>query len=312
MKQLEFRAMGCRIFAAIDAIDSDMSLAEAALAQAPDWFEDWESRLSRFRNDSELSRFNSLAGEPVHVSRQLWDVIALALEAAEATEGLVTPTVLPAMQAAGYDRSFSLIVVDEAHTRTQRSVLTMPVADWQRIETDEATRTVRIPLYSALDLGGVAKGWAAHRAAAMLSKYGPALVDAGGDIAVSGPMQGGGAWPVGIGDPFDEAREIGLVALRSGGVATSGRDYRRWKQGDTWKHHIIDPRTGTPANTDVLSVSVVASNLQDAEVAAKAALILGSLEGLAWIEARPNLAALLVLEDGRTLQSTRLGSYLWK
>ena len=96
------------------------------------------------------------------------------------------------------------------------------------------------------------------------------------------------------------------------GVATSGRDRRRWQQDGVWRHHIIDPRTGMPAETDVLSATVIAPDLIWAEIAAKTAFILGSQAGLAWIEERPALAAVLVLEDGRGLFSTRMEGYLWK
>jgi thiamine biosynthesis lipoprotein len=96
-----------------------------------------------------------------------------------------------------------------------------------------------------------------------------------------------------------------ILLLGRGGVATSGRDYRKWKQGGTWKHHIIDPRTGLPAMTDVLTATVIAPNSMEAEMAAKVMMVLGSRLGLEWIEARPALSALVVMEDGRRLPSSR-------
>jgi thiamine biosynthesis lipoprotein len=95
-------------------------------------------------------------------------------------------------------------------------------------------------------------------------------------------------------------------------VATSGKDFRRWRRAGAWQHHLIDPRTGRPSISDVWSATVVAPSLQIAELAAKTAVILGSAEGLRWIERRPNLAALFVLEDGTRLDSLRLQDHLWR
>ncbi|NCC35507.1 MAG: FAD:protein FMN transferase, partial [Chloroflexia bacterium] len=92
----------------------------------------------------------------------------------------------------------------------------------------------------------------------------------------------------------------------------SGRDYRRWRQGADVLHHIIDPRTGRPATSDLLSVTVAAPTLEKAEAAAKAALILGSTTGLAWLETQPELAALLVPEENQPIQTTTWPSVCWK
>ena len=96
-----------------------------------------------------------------------------------------------------------------------------------------------------------------------------------------------------------------------GGVATSGRDYHRWRQGGIWHHHIIDPRTGRPAQADVLTATVVAPSAAEAEVAAKVAVISGSQAGLEWLDSKPELAGMLVLDDGQRLYSRRIAQYLW-
>ncbi len=96
------------------------------------------------------------------------------------------------------------------------------------------------------------------------------------------------------------------------GVATSGTDYRRWKQGGRWSHHLIDPRTGLPAQTDVVTATVVAPNALLAEMAAKTVLILGSGPGLDWLENQPGFAALVVLETGEILFSHHLEAYFWR
>jgi thiamine biosynthesis lipoprotein len=126
-------------------------------------------------------------------------------------------------------------------------------------------------------------------------------VDAAGDIAVSGPRADGRPWTVGVADPFHPDEEIEVLSICAGGVATSGRDRRRWMRNGVPQHHILDPRTSLPASTDLLTVTVIAPDVMQAEAAAKAAFILGSRHGLAWTEARPDFAGLFILEDGQTI-----------
>jgi FAD:protein FMN transferase len=311
-QRIEFRAMGCGMTAVLDAPGAD---ARRHLDEVPGWFARWEQHLSRFLADSELSTLNRSSGHAVVCSPVLWSAVQSALDAEAATGGLVTPSVLPALEWAGYDRSFDPIT--KSRVQSPRSNVGSDIGLWTMdfglppVEMDSRARTIRLPRGVRLDLGGTGKGWAADRAVSLLAEHGPALVDAGGDIAVSGPMQSGEGWPIGVADPSDPGRLIETLQVREGGVATSGRDYRRWKQGGTWKHHIIDPRTGLPAETDLLSVTVVGRSALSAEAGAKAALILGSEKGLAWLDAQPALAGLLVLENGRVVRSKRIGNYLW-
>ncbi|MGB0383549.1 MAG: FAD:protein FMN transferase [Ardenticatenaceae bacterium] len=301
MQRIEFRAMGCQMLA---VLDNDSLEAAEQLAQLPDWFEIWEQSLSRFRPDSELSRLNRQAGEPVAVSEVMWQVAQEAIDAAHYSQGLVVPTLLDALEAAGYDRSF-----DEMGTFCPKQASPMANNSWQQIKFDFKCRTITLPTGSGLDLGGIAKGWAAHQAAHYLSRWGGTLVDAGGDIAISGPMSNQQAWPIGICDPFGRQPEP-LLLLDEGGIATSGRDYRRWQQDGKWQHHIIDPRTGEPAQTDLLSATVVAPTVEEAEVAAKMVLILGSQKGLEWLEAEPLLAGVMVCEDSQIIYSRGMERYL--
>lgn len=295
MQKIEFRAMGCQMSA---FVDSRSHAAAQALAQVPAWFEEWEQALSRFRPDSELSRLNARGGQAVPVSPTLFAAVGAALEAAHRSQGLVSPTLLPYVEQAGYDRSFERLPAGEtAPTMAREAPPTMDA--WQAIRLDEARRTVHLPAGTRLDLGGSAKGWAAQQALERLQALGPALVDAGGDIAVSGPQADGRPWPVAVADPLQAQENLGLLMLEKCGVATSGIDYRRWLSGGAWKHHIIDPRTGQPADTDLMSVTVVAGDVLQAETAAKQAMILGSRVAREWLEGRPDLTGILALQDGQ-------------
>jgi FAD:protein FMN transferase len=304
MRTLEFHAMGSRMMVAVDT-----AAAAERVERVPEWFRLWESHLSRFQPGSELSALNRTEGATTAVSQILWGALQAALHAERLSGGLVSPTLAPWLEAAGYDRTFEAVLDLRNSTAT---VLAPPSADRAEIRLDARRRTVSLPRGAQLDLGGTAKGWAADQALRRLAPLGACLVDAGGDIAVHGPRPDGSGWPVGIGDPFQPGNSLDLLSLAHGGVATSGRDYHRWQRGETWQHHILDPRTGLPASTDVLTATVVARNTVEAEAAAKTAILLGSQAALGWLEGRPALAGLLILEDGTIRRSRGWSQFLWR
>jgi thiamine biosynthesis lipoprotein len=271
-----FRAMGTEIELLVEADG-----AAGALEAAEHEFHRLEALLSRFREDSELSRLNrdgALAAGP-----DLCRVVELALAARERTSGRFDPTVHNALVAAGYDRTFEDIVRD-SHVRCQAPDVSGGDArvEGSRIELDVGVR---------LDLGGIGKGYAAERAAEILATAGPCLVNAGGDIAVRG-----GHWPVGV----ETAAEPLTLELSGGGLATSGRDRRRWRRNGRELHHLIDPRTGEPAETDLLRVTAIAADAIEAEIAAKSLFLAGADRAAREADAA-GVAAVLVTGDGRTI-----------
>ncbi len=271
-----FRAMGTEIELLVEADG-----AAGALEATEGEFHRLEALLSRFREDSELSRLNrdgALAAGP-----DLRRVVELALAARERTGGRFDPTVHNALVAAGYDRTFEDIA-PESHVRCQAPDVSGGDArvDGTRIELDPGVR---------LDLGGIGKGYAAERAAEILATAGPCLVNAGGDIAVRG-----GRWPVGV----ETAAEPLTLELSRGGLATSGRDRRRWRRNGRDLHHLIDPRTGEPAETDLLRVTVIAPDAVEAEIAATSLFLAGADRAAREADAA-GVAAVLVTGDGRTI-----------
>jgi thiamine biosynthesis lipoprotein len=241
------------------------------------------------------------------VSNTLWDVFQYALSAETITNGLVTPTVLDAMIEAGYDQDFDSLPRYQSQRGLQDSLV---VNQLSIITWDEKSQTICLPRGMRLDFGGVAKGWAAHQTVERLKEYGPALMNAAGDIAISGALANGELWKIGVSNPFEKDTDFETLKLNRCGVATSGRDRRRWSQNGIARHHIIDPRTGQPAETDVMTATIVAPTVMEAEAAAKAVLILGGEEGLKWVESDPVLAGIIVLENGHTLYSRRINEYL--
>lgn len=274
---------------------SDSALAETHLARAQATFAQVEAELSRFRPNSGLSRLNAAAnGRPQPVSPLLQTVLAAALHAAEDSDGLFDPTILAALQQAGYDRSFDLLVAgpdDGAPAAVQ------PAAShgWRQVRLDGTAGTVQLPAGLGIDLGGIGKGWTVDQVAQELAPWGAALVDAGGDIRATAPP-GGEPWPVAVQDPFDDSRDLLVISLAGGAMATSSVGRRRWLVGGQAMHHLIDPRTGRPAESDLHTVTVLAPTAVEAEIAAKVALMLGR-DGARRLLDRRSLPAILVGAD---------------
>jgi thiamine biosynthesis lipoprotein len=241
----------------------------------------------------------------MRVSSLLWEALDAALNAAALTEGFYDPTVLPALKAAGYDRTFSdipsSIQVKQHHLSS---------SSWREIERDAFARTVHLTYGTAIDVGGIAKGWLAERLGSVLEAIGPCLVDAGGDIVTRGVLPDGQAWPVGLADPFAPDADLALLWLTDQAIATSGRDYRRWMTDAGEQHHIIDPRTQKPAVTDVVAATVIASTCLVAEALAKGALILGAEQGLDWLRRFPNVEAVIVRGDRSVLTTPGLSALM--
>ena len=302
----QFRAMGCDISVVLSMPSG--AQAQALLAQVPAWFTHWERIFSRFRADSELSRVNAQAGQPVAVSAELLTVVQKAVNVAEQTQGLLTPLIGQAVLAIGYDRDFAQLHSCERTplATSQKTPQTTPahaVADFRQIHCDHARLQLCIPAGSRLDLGGFVKGWCADETVRRLGRFAPALMDAGGDIAVSAAMNGAQAWPIAIARPWPETEDLALIGVMRGGVATSGRDYRRWVRDGQAQHHIVDPRTAQAAQTDIVSVSVSAASAFEAEVAAKHLLILGSESAQAWMQNQSDMGVCMVLVHGQTLMN---------
>jgi FAD:protein FMN transferase len=305
-KTFTFKAMGSQVFIALDT--DDPGIVEQAFI-ARKWFEEWEQSLSRFRISSELSELNRQPGKPFFVSPILFQVTKIAVEANNNTGGLINPLILNSLLSAGYTNDFeSLISRTDFDLRNSIDDINVE----QTILINETERTITIPKGTQIDLGGVAKGWAAQQTMMRLKEHCPVIVDAGGDIAISGPLSNGEAWPIGVANPFNKDQNLELLMLSSGGVATSGRDYRKWLLNGKLQHHIIDPRIKGPAQTDILTSTIISSNVIDAEISAKVAVILGSKASATWFEDKLSIEYLFVLEDGTIQKSRQFEDYEWK
>jgi thiamine biosynthesis lipoprotein len=280
-----FRAMGTS--GVVIVVGGAPSLADLAV----DLVATCEQRWSRFRDDSELAELNRSDGRPVLVEPDTFDLVSAAVRCWHLTAGRFDPTILSALVAAGYDRSF-----DDA---SRVAGPPAPAPGCGEIVLDADVGAITLPEGVSLDLGGIAKGHTADLVAAELIYLGAAgaLVDLGGDVRVEGESPSGEGWRVAISDPFDEGADLAIVQLDAGGVATSSVRRRRWMHEGRLLHHLIDPATGAPAASGITAVSVVAASAAWAEVTAKAALVAGRADAVTVVRAA-GATGVVVGDDG--------------
>ncbi len=249
-----FQSMGCEVVVG--------GAAPAELSAVKRLFAERERIFSRFLADSELNRINACTGRPVLVSALFAQAIAIALQVADETEGLVDPTVGRAVEAAGYVCDFVELESDPAPPGPPSR------GAWGSLRV--RGRCVWAPPGVHLDLNGVVKALAVEDSLALLA--GDGFVSAGGDLAARGEIT--------VSLPGGDT-----VLLKSGALATSGSVKRRWLRGGELQHHLIDPRTGRPSRSPWEQVTVCGATCLAADAAAKAAYLVGA-EGPAWLDSR--------------------------
>ncbi len=292
-----FRAMNTDVAVAAPELSA---VAERKLgATVERLFTRTEQRFSRFLPDSEVAQLNRSEG-PITVSGELLELLLRARAHAVNTRGIFDPAVGGAMRAAGYDRSFAPGALDRDDVPG-----TAPSASVTMLQIDDRRRRVERPPHVQIDLGGFLKGRTADRAAALAT--GPLCVDAGGDAVLRGALPGQSGWMVEIEDPRDAAQTLGTIVVRDQAVATSATNRRQWRRGTRTMHHLIDPRTGAPSQSDLVQVTVLAPTAEIADVMAKVAFVLGSEQAPRELEQR-GLSAVLVLQTGaiRTVGAVEL------
>lgn len=289
-----FAAMGTSCMVGVTVRPGQSHDARKALTTGESEVAACERALSRFDPRSDLSRLNARSGQWVDVDHRLVSAAAAALRAREETEGRFDPTILPALVAAGYDRTF-----DALSERPARKP-----DGWRagaELDVDPDRGAVRVERGAALDLGGIGKGFSAARALDLMlrrvSGLEGGLVDLGGDIAVRGTPPDGTLWRVAVADARCPGHTLGTLGLLDGGVATSGRDRRRFGPGRSL-HHLIDPETGAPAEVGPLAVTVVGADPAQVEAHATALAISTLDDARSHLNRFPTLSALYLPADG--------------
>jgi thiamine biosynthesis lipoprotein len=294
--ELRFRAMGS------DAHVIIVGAGDEGAARARAHIDALEQRWSRFIDTSEVSALNRAAGNWLDVSPDTQLLVSRAIDGWRLSGGSFDPTVLGSLIRAGYDRSFDAF--DEAPVGG-RSALLLGCAD---IELGDGR--IRLPAATGFDPGGIGKGLAADLVAdgALATGAAGACINLGGDLRVRGRSPEGAGWTIDIEHPL-ASDPIARVGVADGAVATSTTLRRAWTVDGEPRHHLIDPATGRPSNSDLTLASVITAYAWTAEVLAKAVLLRGSSHPFDLLGGT-GAQALVIDRDGRVDATDGLAAYL--
>ncbi len=259
-------------------------------------FDRVEREMSRFRDDSTVSAIAREAPRWVSISSDLATVLRQAVQVAALSKGAFDPTIGAVSALWGFGEEGGHIPAPQPLKAALATV------DYRSLEVEQGRARLTTP-GSRLDLGGIAKGYAVDRGAALLKQAGVAgaIINAGGDIRVLGERPGGGPWRIGIQHPRDPEALLTKVEVTGTAVVTSG-DYERYFMEDGVRyHHILDPKTGQPAR-GCQSVTVVTGSAMRADALATACFVLGPEAGMALLRRARVQQAILVTADGSVVR----------
>lgn len=300
--QTEFPAMGNTVNL---TVIGDPRLADIARRR----IDQLESRWSRFRSASDISRLNHAEGRPTPVHPDTVRLVATMAMAQQKTLGAFDPTLAPALIASGYSRSMR-----NRHNTSSVAASAKSGIALASTTVDERFHALTLPHGATLDPGGLGKGLAADMVAEELMDMGAdgVCVAIGGDIRYAGTGPVGGMWLVTVADPFDNQSNLATIAMESGGIATSHLRAKTWTRAGRTVHHIFDPATSVPmviSATGIVQATVIAADAAWAEVYATVALVTQSTDALR-DEFGQDSAALVVRADTITTAVGRWKEFL--
>ena len=272
--------------------------APALLTEALDMCEEYEALFSITLEGSDVWRVNHAGGAPVTVAPQTADIIRIGLGYGALSDGVFDITIGQVSRLWGFGGDPSVPPGDELAA----AVLTV---DYRQVAVAGDSVTLGDP-GAWIDLGAIAKGYIAGRIAEFLSESGVAgaVIDLGGDISIIGEKPGGGPWRLGVRKPFGEDIDLlGVIQTGAASVVTSGVYERQFEQDGVLYHHILDPSTGMPVQSDVISATVVAESGSAGDVLSTIAILVGSEAAPGLLGRVPEfIGAALLLENGEILQ----------
>lgn len=292
----------------------DFETTKTALEKAVERCRYYERAFSRTLPHSDVSRLNDAFGEEVEILPETYDLLLEAQRYCLESQGCFDVTIGAISRKWDFHRgkrpSARELESLLAHVDWRNILLRMEGSSQAkgRICDEDGTRyfaRLKDP-HAALDLGGIAKGYIADRLVELLCECGlrAFLVNLGGNVAVLGPKPDGSKWLVGIRDPRDGSKIMGALPLTRGSVVTSGVYERSFSHEGALLHHILDPRTGYPVQTDVASVSVVAASSLDAEGYSTTLLALGLEKGAEFARRTPLIRAAYFIDDKGTVKNS--------
>jgi FAD:protein FMN transferase len=277
-------------------VRADLASAQRLAQDLQERVAQFESRFSRFLLTSELNRLNLSNGQPFAASKAFVDILVAARTINRQTNGIVNPLVGSALINAGYNQSFEKLVAENPAAAADEP---RPAPPFDSVALDERTGTVTLTSGRVLDLGGIGKGYLADQLVPIIQSVTPNFwLSLGGDMVGSGTNDDDEPWSVAVQNPWHLEQNLGTLRMTGPwAVATSGITKRRGtRAGKPW-HHLIDPRTGEPADTEVIGATVTAPSAFEAEAFAKTLVILGQEAGLDWLSHQPNCYAILSTRD---------------
>lgn len=284
--------------------EPDPVKAQLAIRSAFDEMSRLEQMMSTHLADSEISRLNAPAGgkAPMAVSPEVLEVIQRGIHWGKQSNGALDISIGPVSGLWQFDND------NPAIPDPQRLATAVRLVNFRDIEIDQSN--VRLKLSGmSLHLGAIAKGYAVDQAMTILEKNGirHALINAGGDLKVLGERKDGQPWNIGLQHPRHPEKMIASFTLSNKAVATSGDYQKYFIKDNTRYHHILDPTNGMPAR-EMISCTIVAENVMDADGLATAVFVLGLEKGMALVESLDGVEAMIVTESGETLFSKNFQS----
>lgn len=281
---------------------------EKILEEVFDRLREIENRMSKTISDSDVSKINQNAGKnPVKVHKDVYYVLKKSIEFAELTDGAYDPTIGPLVELWNIKEEGE----NEVHSipEKEKIVEAMNKVDYRKLELLDDNNVLLKEEGMIIDLGGIVKGYAADEVKKILKQKGvnSAIIDLGGNVYAYGEKPKDKYWKIGIQNPFEfRGNYIGIMSVVDSSIVTSG-DYERYFEVNGKRyHHIIDPKTGYPAESGLSAVSVVTKNSIDGDALSTSLFILGREKGTELIKKLENVDAIFIAKDGKTYISPDL------
>lgn len=279
--------------------------AEEAAAAVLSKLKQLENEMSFFKESSAISKINLLSGkESVHVSEDILEVLLLAKKYGKLSEGTFDITIAPVV------KSWGIMTPQQKIPQLSKINNLLNLVNYNDIKVDQKNAQVKLKQTGQMiDLGGIAKGYAADKAVQIYKEKGieSAMINLGGNVIGLGTKQGRSNWKVGIQNPCGSINDyLGIVSIQDKTVVTSGAYQRFFVYDNSTYHHIIDPKTGYPAKTDLLSSTIISNTSTKADALSTAMFIMGLEKSIKMLSTLPTSAAILVTKDKNIYVSKKL------